>query len=215
MSEFDNDSLLDEIGDTEPVTFTSTRTAGNQTVETDAWVYEMEAHEAESSAGVYVSADAIILLRRSDLDSVGGAKPADTVALQDGTLYTLLSVQRLKFGGPWKCTGRNLTLANDLQSLGTLSRPTNAQDTAGRATLASYTDVATNIPCRVQPEGGTAATVLERKTIPQRFTAFLGVQVDAHAKDKFVADGVTYTVLEVQKPQRITDLMNLTLEEVL
>jgi hypothetical protein len=215
MIDPDGSTLPTETGDTEPVTFTSTRTDGDVSATVSAWVYVMSVREAVASRGVYESGDAQILIAQTDLEALGGAKPADVVTLTDGSAYTVLTAQALKFNGPWSLTARNLILANDLLQTGTLSRPTNAQDPAGRPTLANYTAIAANVPCRVQPEGGTATDVAGRRTIPARFTAYLGQQVDARAKDQFVCDGLTYTVLEVRNPQRITDLQSLVLEQVL
>lgn len=206
-------AVLDNL---ETVTFTSVRTAGNQTVNvTDATIDWITLREAQASNGVYQLGDAKFTIRQSLLTGVSGAKPRDTITRSDTRVWTILSATPPGIEGVWNLTARDLVLANDLRQTGTLSRPSNAQDTAGRPTLASYTAVVTDVPCRVQPEGGTATDQLGRKTIPQRFTAFLGQQVEARAKDKFVAGGVTYTVLEWKNPERITDLMSLTLEKVL
>lgn len=205
------------IDNLEAVTFTSVRTAGNESVEVDDASFDfVTLKEAAASNGVYQAGDVSFSIRQSLLVDLGGAKPGDLVLrASDGQTYTVLTAIPTVFTKVWDITCRNLILANDLRQTGTLSRPSNAQDAAARPTLASYTVVAENIPCRVQPMGGSVADVFDRKTIPQRFTAFLGVQVEAHAKDKFVAGGVTYTVLEWQNPERIDELMSLTLEKVL
>lgn len=201
----------------EAVTFTSVRAAGNVTVAvTDATFSYITLREAAASNGVYEAGDVTFSIRQSLLAAVGGAKPRDTVVrASDGQTYTVLTATPTVMTKVWDVTCRNLVLAADLRQTGTLARPTNAQDAAGRPTLASYTTVAANIACRVQPEGGAASDVGDRRTIPKRFAAILGVQVDAHAKDTFTCDGVTYTVLESRNPERIDQLQSLVLEKVL
>lgn len=206
-------SIFDNL---EAVTFTSVRTAGNQSVGvTDATFDFVSLKEAAASNGVYQAGDVSFSVRQSLLTGLGGAKPRDTVLrASDGQTYTVLTATPTVFTKIWDLVCRNLILAADLRQTGTLSRPSNAQDSAGRPTLASYTAVATDVPCRVQPMGGAAGDVLDRRTIAQRFAAILGQQVDARAKDKFVSGGVTYTVLESKNPERIDELQTLTLEKV-
>jgi hypothetical protein len=96
---------------------------------------------------------------------------------------------------------------------GALQRPSNtARDAAGRQALSSYTTIASGVPCRVQPLGGEAGDLLDRRAIPQRFTAFLGVQLTPQALDVFSVGSTTYTVLDWKLPQRIDELMTLSLE---
>jgi hypothetical protein len=201
----------------ESLTFTSVRTIGNESVEVDDATFDfVTLKEAAASNGVYQAGDVSFSIRQSLLQQLGGAKPGDRVLrTSDGQTYTVLTAVPTVFTKIWDLVCRNLILANDLRQTGTLSRPSNAQDAAGRPTLASYTTVAADIPCRVQPMGGTAGDVLDRRTIANRFTAFLGIQVEARAKDKFVVAGVTYTVLESKNPERIDALQELTLEKVL
>lgn len=201
---------------TEVVTFTSVKTAGNETAEVDdAGFYPTSSAEGAPSYGVYTKGLARFSIRLAALEGIDGAKPRDTITRGNSEVYTVLRAIRGSISGVWQLDAVNLVLAADLRSTGTLSRPSNAQDTAGRPTLASYTAIATDIACRVQPEGGDATDVLGRRTIPKRFTAFLASTVDARAKDKFVSGGVTYTVLAARQPERIDELMTLTLEQVL
>lgn len=205
-------SLFDNL---EAVTFTSVRTAGNQQVTgvTDATFDFVSVRQAAASNGVYQFGDVSFSIRQSLLTAVGGAKPGDRVLrTSDGQTYTVLTAIPTVMTKVWDLVCRNLILAADLRQTGTLSRPSNAQSSAGRPTLASYTDVAANIPCRVQPMGGSATDELGKRQMPKRFTAILGQQVEARAKDKFVCDGTTYTVVEMRNPERIDELMQLTLE---
>lgn len=204
------------IDNLEAVTFASARTAGNVTVSvTDATIDWVTLKEAAASRGVYQLGDAKFTIPRAALAAVGGMKPADTITrATDGRVYTVLSVTPPGIEGVWNAVGRDLILAADLRSTGTLSRPTTVQDAAGRPAKTAYTTVAADVPCRVQPEGGTVANPLDLLTIPKRYTAFLAQTVDARANDKFVCAGVTYSVIALNDPERITDLPSLTLERI-
>ena len=206
----------DVFDNLEAVTFTSVRNAGNQSVDVDDATFEfVTLKEAAASKGVYQAGDVNFSLRQSLLADVGGAKPRDTVTREsDGQTYTVLTAVPTVMTRVWNLTCRNLILAADLRSTGTLSRPSNAQDTAGRPTLGTYSDVASGIACRVQPEGGQATDAQGRRQMPKRFTTYLGTQVEARAKDRFVSDGVTYTVMEVREPERLDQLMSLVLERM-
>jgi hypothetical protein len=201
----------------EAVTFTSARTAGDQSVEIDDATFDfIGIKEAVASRGVYQAGDVTFSIRQALLTDVGGAKPGDRVyRASDGQTYTVLTAVPTVVTKVWDVTCRNLILANDLRRTGTLERPTGKQDHTGRAALKNYTTVAADVPCRVQPIDDAADDTFGRRTMPQRYNAFLGIQVTAHAKDRFVCDGQAYTVLAVRDPEKITDLMSLVLEKVL
>lgn len=201
----------------ESLTFTSAGAAeGVAPVEVDDATFEfIGLKEAAASRGVYQAGDVTFSIRQSLLQDLGGAKPGDSVLrAADGQTYTVLTAVPTVFTKVWDVTCRNLILVNGLRSTGTLSRPSNAQDSTGRAALTTYANVAAGVACKVQPEDSAAVDLLDRKTAARRFTAFLAAQVVAKAKDRFVCDGVTYTVLGSKNPERIGDLMSLTLEVV-
>ena len=52
----------------------------------------------------------------------------------------------------------------------------------------------------------------QRRTLPQRFTAYVMGQLVPQAKDVFTVAGQDYSVLDFKMPQRIDDLMTLTCE---
>jgi hypothetical protein len=208
-------ALFDNL---EAATFTSAGAGvGVQPVEVEDATFDfISLKEAAASRGVYQAGDVSFSIRQTLLAGLGGAKPGDTVLRSaDGQTYTVLTAVPTVMTRVWDLVCRNLILANNLRQLGTLTRPTNTQDSTGRAALTNYTSVAADVPCRVQPEDETASDVLDRRTMPQQFTAFLLTQVSARAKDRFTCDGVTYTVLGVRNPERIDELMSLTLEKVL
>ena len=210
---FESDQQV--INNLEAVTYTSVATAGNTTVSiTDAAFYRTSPGLAEGapSAGVYVKATGRLAIRNSLLTAVGGAKPSDTITRADSSVWTVLRAMPPVISGVWQIDVIDLILSNGLVQSGTLTRPTTGQDSSGRQALASYTTIASNVPCRVQPIGGDAGDVMDRRTTPQRFTAFLGQQVVAQALDVFTVSGVAYTVLDFKMPERIDELMTLSLE---
>lgn len=212
--DFETDqSILDNL---EAITYTSVRTAGNETVSiTDAtfdWTGGIG--DGGNSRGIYVHRDGVFTIRQSLLTSVDGAKPGDTITRADGGVWTVLRVNPPDIEGIYRIDARDLELETELRQTGTLSRPSNAQSSAGRQTFATYSTVSANIPCRVQPEDVAATDAMGRRTILRRFTAILGTQVTAKAKDRFVCDGVTYTVVGFTQPDRLDEYMRLTLELV-
>lgn len=209
----DDQSVLDNL---ETVTVTSVRTAGNQTAAGIEATFDDEtAAEAQPSRGVYARRYARFTFRYADASAVAAVKPRDTITRPDATVYTVLEATLGEITQCWNIRAVRLYFPSHLVESGTLSRPSNAQDTTGRAALTSYSTVASGIECRVQPEGGAATDVLGRRTIPARYVAYLGTQVDARAKDRLTVGGVTYTVNEVHDPERIDSMLSLICEKVL
>jgi hypothetical protein len=198
----------------EAVTVTSVRPNSSNVVTSvsNAGVYRLSNGEASPSFGVYTKNDIRVTIGQDDFSFT--PKPRDTV-LWKGDTYTVLEVggsDWLKF---WTLTARNLILAADLRQTGTLSRPSAAQDSTLRPGRASYSTVTDNIPCRLQPVGGTAGDNLDKRTIPQRFAAIVGVFLDARAGDRFTVSTANYTVISSANPERIDELQSLTLEVLL
>lgn len=195
----------------EEVTFTSVRTAGNvSVVVADAGVYEDGLSEAQPSHGVYTRERYRFTVRGDELLSVGGAKPRDTVTFDSNT-YTVLEAALGEITNFWQLRCVRLILAADLDQSGVLTRPSNAQDTTGRASLATYSTVGT-VNCRVQPISGVNTDVFGRVTQPKRFNAFLESSLGAKAKDVFTVSGTAYSVIEEQNVERLDELPMLVLE---
>ena len=130
------------LDNTEAVTFTSVRTAGNQTAAvTDAGFYPAATVEGAPSFGVYAKGRARWSIRASEISGAGGAKPRDTITRTNGDVYTVLTAQPPVISGVWQIDSINLILALDLRQTGTLSRPDNTQDGTGRAAMSSYSTV--------------------------------------------------------------------------
>lgn len=173
--------------------------------------YLRGARERRASYGNYTAADEVFTIAT---DAVAFTpKPRDTVT-RGSDVLTVLSVDGSPWLKFWILTCVNLVLAADLRSTGTLSRPNFVQDDAGRRALGTYTAVATDVPCRVQPADSAAVDALDRRVIVGHYQAILGTAVSARAQDRFVSGGVTYTVTGYRDPERIDDLMTLELELV-
>lgn len=176
----------------------------------------VKAAEHAPSAGAYLHAMANWLIPDAVMPDGLTPTPGCRIVEQDDdqTTWTLLRVVTGKFGNTHTCEAINLKLAFNLRARGTLSRPTAARSGSGLPTLGAYATVATDIPCRVQPEGGAAEDALGKRQMPQRFTAYIQAQVIPRAKDKFESDGATYSVVEVRNPERLDELPQLVLEQV-
>jgi hypothetical protein len=179
-----------------------------QTV-TDAGVYQLGNTEGAPSQGVYTKFKIKVTIGQSDVPFT--PKPADTV-LWLGNTYTVQRVQGYDWLEYYELEALNLILAYQLVQSGNLKRPTNAVDATSKLTFATYTPIAANIPCRLQPMTGDAVDIGKRRTMPQRFTAYLGIQVVPQAKDVFTVAGQDYTVLNFRNPERIDEVQTLQCE---
>lgn len=170
--------------------------------------------ELAASAGAYTSQDKNWLLPLANLPA-GPVLPApgDVIRDSDSVDWTVGEVTVGKFGLTHKCVCRALAVVNALSATGTLRRSANSADSAGRPGLAAYSTVAT-VTCRVQPEDSDAAELLDRVTIPRRYTAYLATPVVVRAHDAFLVGATTYTVLGFRNPERIWDLQSLVLESI-
>lgn len=176
--------------------------------------------EADPSFGVYTAGRRTWFVpkeRYAAVPAVGDLlvspiSPIDPVAYT----WTILGVDHVGALGTWSLETISLALAAALRGTVTVARPDNTRDAAGRMALTAYTAVATAVPARVQPTDNAAADVLERRTMPNSSTCYLGYAVDVRAKD-LVTDnlGNKYTVLASRLPSRLDELQVLDLEQVL
>jgi hypothetical protein len=167
--------------------------------------------ELAASAGVYTSSDRAWLIPSQVLPAGVVPRPGDVVRDGDGADWVVGEVTVGKFGLTHRCVCRNLALTNGLTSSGVLARPASAADAAGRPAFAGYSTVAT-VACRVQLEPSGSDDVFDKRMSPNTYSAYLAAPVAVKAHDRFTADGVAYTVLGFDAPQRIWDLMRLRLE---
>ena len=179
------------------------------TVVDEAAFYQLGNGESSPTYGVYTKYDIRVTVATDAL--AWTPKPRDTVAWK-GDTYTMLEVDGTDWMEFYVITARNLILHADLRSTGLLERPSTAQDSAGRMSLATYSTVTSSIPCRVQQQPSPAGNPFSRRTIPKQYTAYVGVLLDARAKDRFTVSGTVYSVVAVRNPERIDQLQELDLE---
>jgi hypothetical protein len=174
--------------------------------------------EIQASAGAYTGANQKFIIpdqvAAASLPSGVIPKAGDLIQDSAGVNHTVLENVVGKHGNTHACVTIALAVVNNLGVTGTLTRPDNTQDAAGRMALTSYSTVGTSL-CRVEPEQSQSGDVLGRRTTAKRFTAFLETPLSVQARDQFTAGGVTYTVLGFRNPARLDQLQSLDLEQVL
>jgi hypothetical protein len=201
------------IDNVEAITYTSTGIGGSSVPVLDAGMYLGAITEHAPSNGAYQRIDAKWSIRFSLLAPLGGAKPGDTITDSSSLVWTVITATPPVISGVWQISSLRLEIAPAFAQLGTLTRPSNTeQDSAGRQGLITYSTIAANVPCRLQPISGDAGDIQERRGMPRRFTAFLGSQVVPQSLDIFTVAGQGYTVLGFRNPQRIDELQTLTCE---
>jgi hypothetical protein len=205
------------IANPEAVTFTSVATAGNVDVAIlDAGFYRAGQGIVEGgpSLGAYQRFDAVFSIRMSLLTGVGGAKPGDEITTDDATTWTVLSASPGVISGIWQLHCVFLTITGLLGELGTLSRPTLAQDAAGRQNLGTYNPIATDVPCWVEPMDATAGDTFDRRTMALTYKAYLQNPVAAQTRDRWTVGGLDYTITKVSLGDRLDRLQELDLTRV-
>jgi hypothetical protein len=170
--------------------------------------------ERAASAGAYTARNQVWIIPDEVLPDGVLPQAGWLVRDGDGIDHTILEVALGKWGNTHRCTTVALAVVNGLGDTGTLERPGNAQDAAGRMALSAYSTVGTSL-CRVQPRDSDAGEALGRVTTAAKFTAYLATPLAARAKDRFTAGGVAYTVAGFRNPQRLDELQQLELEQIL
>lgn len=186
----------------------------------NAWWRPGVTVEGAPSDGVYIRSLRTWLFPKQFYDGVpaiGDVITNPVTAIDPvAVAWTVTGLSDVGAIGAWSLDSISLTISADLKDLVTFSRPGNTQDAAYRQALtpASYTPYAVNIACRLQPEDGSAAVVMDRVTIAPRYTLYLSQRVAVRAKDLAAVGGQTYTVIASVMPDRISDVQTVTLEQV-
>lgn len=208
---FENDQQV--IDNVAAITYTSVANSGNTSVSiSDAGMYLGEIREGAPTAGAYQKFPVKWSLRNSLLAPLGGSKPGDLITDSSSLVHTVLTATPPVISGVWQVSTIRLAIAPALAQSGTVTRPTNAKDSTGKLTFATYTTIAAGVVCRLQPIGAEAKDIMQRRTMPQGFTAYLQSQVTPQARDVFTVAGQDYTVLGFHNPLRIDELPTLTCE---
>lgn len=191
---FDTQSLLPW---TEPVTYTSVRTAGNLAATVAAGCYRIGANEAARSNGVYVAGDVVFTVAAPLPGAIGPPKVRDTVQWAGETYVLVREVSGSSWLGFWKGVGRSARIAYDLRELLTVVRPAPEPGAGGlRAATGSLTTVVGPVDGRLQvmdirTEPETAGRYVTRT----RYAAYLAGTVRVQAGDMVRdAGGTLYPV---------------------
>lgn len=207
-----------QMPDRVAITYREQTTPGVYTSSTvyDCWWRPQGQSEGGPSQGVYTRAYRdwyMPLERRSTPPEIGDVIVSPVSGIDPvSSSWTVLSVTQAGALGAWQCGTVCLALQAGLRQTCSVERPTNAQDSAYRASLATYTSVASGVSCRLQPQDGNANDVAGRVTIPRRYTLYLGQRVEVRAKDVVIVSGVRYTVVASLTPDQLTDLQTCDLE---
>lgn len=179
---FDTQSLLPW---TEPVTYTSVRTAGNVADTVAAGCYRVGANEAARSNGVYVAGDVVFTVAAPLPGAIGPPKLRDTVAWA-GETYTLVrEVAGSSWLGFWKGVGRSARIAYHLRESLTVVRPAPEPGAGGlRAATGSLITVLGPVDGRLQLlDVRTEPDTAGRYATRTRYAAYLAGDFAVRAGD--------------------------------
>lgn len=199
----------------EAVTLVSVATAGNTNVPVaTALRLPMTTKEIVASGGVYTGQDVIWMLPGALLGATV-PKPADRVQDAAATDWTILEVSKGILDRMYKCTARDLVLANGLRDAVDIFRPTNSQDAVGnRVPIYGAVPIYSAIPGKLQDLGGDAEDVHGKRGLRKRYSCWLGQRVVVTTEDQVRVSGVTYQITGYADPDRIDVLMRLDLEKL-
>jgi hypothetical protein len=196
----------------ETVTFSNvTRAATFTQTVASAWRTAVSNVERLASSGVYTSYDSLF---RLPFDTMGTAtpKPADLITTSDGTIFTILTVDKYKFGGSWKCVARNLSLAYDLRDLVTILNGVTTIAADG-SKVTTHTTASSNVPARIQPITVSQVDERGKRGFQKQYEVTLGIQYDFNDDDLIQdADGLKYEVISWRNKSRIDELQTVQVQ---
>lgn len=105
--------------------------------------------EMLATYGVYVGAGVDFWIARKPVPALR-PKPRDTIIDEDGTVYTVLSIELAKAGQTWHCRTQDLKIVANLHDVVTIERSERTIDAVG-ATIRSWAPLYTGLACRLQP----------------------------------------------------------------
>lgn len=179
--------------------------------------------ERSPSGGVYVAGDVVFLVPAVLLPaSVNPPKPADVVADEDGTRFTVLQVGQNKRSitrgqaacGTWRLEARDLVVAHELADRIDIQRAVVTLDPSGVAVRAWPPEGGStpypSLPCRVQLLTDEEAEERGIRGLGQKFKVVLSKQVELTKEDRIQwVEGNRTRVLRIESlhdPEQIADL---------
>lgn len=189
---------------TAPSTYTDhTLTATGGAAKRRALTYK----ELMASNGVYTQNNLVWLIPSANLPS--GVEPLIGYRVKDGDdfEYTILEVQKGKYGETHRCVTVCLEIVEALKSTATILRPATSKDDGGRLSLASYSTLHADVPCRLQPLESVRGEALGRTTSPRKFVAYCDLEVEAlKSRDVIEVSGQRYTIDRLGEVARLDRL---------
>lgn len=195
------------------VEHTSVRDSGNVTTcVTHAHRHNITNQELAASNGVYMADDTVWRLPRAT--ATVRPKRRDTIEDADGTIWTLLSVDRITDTRHYRCICRDLVIANDLDDTIGIWVCTNAQDAgAGRSPSFALSET---IQGRIQPVQADVEDRLGKRTTRKLFQCFLATEpTTISTQDQIRSSGGTiYQILGWTSPSSVDTLFTVDVERV-
>lgn len=163
--------------------------------------------ELMASNGAYSHNNLVWLLPAANLPAGVEPRAGHRVRDADDYEYTVLEVQKGKFGETHRCITVCLELVEELRELATIERPAGLKDGGGRLALTTYAELHADVPCRLQPLESARGEEFGRTTSPHRFVAYLDLDVEAlRARDVLVVAGQRYTIDRLGEVARLDRL---------
>lgn len=163
--------------------------------------------ELIASEGVYTHNNLVWLIPAENLPDAIEPRIGDRVLDSGDFEYTILEVQKGKFGETHRCITICLKLVEDLRDEATIRRPADIKDEGGRPALSTYAILYEHVPCRLQPKESVRGEALGRTTSPHKFIAYVDLPIEVlRARDALEVAGQRYTIDRLGEVARLDRL---------
>lgn len=164
--------------------------------------------EAAESNGAYVIGDLVWSLPVEEVSVA--PKPRDTITEADGTIWTIIAVDRATLRTRYRCWCKRYRLEDLLDTTVDIELGTAVSGVRGQVTF-TYTTAYASVAARIQPISMTAEAEAERRILAPTHMIYLGSAVTVDARHR-IKHGSTYYRLVSVKGQE--SLNGLTVLEV-
>jgi len=170
-----------------------------------------EISEKSPSNGVYIGYRRTWFIPRTQLSVAPNV--ADIYLAADGNPYTVLKIGTAGGQESWELSTIDLIIAANLKDQVNILAPTNTQDQAG-IRVPNYSVAYANLACRFQPIEGGREKNHDKLGFHRFFTVILSQQVSVTTEYQVVSANVPYQIRGFAHPNRIDELMTLTVEKL-
>ena len=204
----DNDYLV--FDNTESVTHVSIRAAGNLAdAIANALRHQVTERDAIASGGVYTTQD--VAWNLPAIQAANAPKPGDTITDSDAVVWTILQVDRATLKTRWRCTSRDLILANDLRHTVEIWAPQYSDNQAG-GRVPVYIPQQTGLAARVQELAADRIEERGKRGTRRQYEIYLAFTVAVTTDHQVRHDGTIYEIIGYREPDQIGSLMVLSCE---